>query len=230
MKTKYIYPKEIWIPAQTLSSRVKNKNFRPFFGEDSLMHILVQKLTDDFPKSSIILSTDQVIFVKKIFKNFKNVLIVKRPGNLLGNSIREKELLSHFSSVIKKNYNDTVMIAQCTDPFFKNHLKMFKKYLFLNKKRKREISMFASYPIKKQAFIDNQIINGGMGDWHSITQKLKVLDINRWSCFISLKKTFVNYGYQIPPNSVPFRDSSVLLDIDNLKDFNEASKYYKKNS
>ncbi len=228
MNKKNKYPKEIWIPAQTISSRVNNKNFRFFHQKKSLMEILVEKLKKKFPKSIIILSTNNLSLVKKIFFNYKNIIIVKRPKKLLGNTIREKELLNHFSNVFKnKNLNETVMIAQCTDPFFNNYYKMFLKYSLLNYKN-NNVSLFASYPIKKQTFIDNQIINGNMGEWHSITQNLKTLDVVRWSCFISKKKNFIKYGYQMPPNSVPFRDSSLMIDIDNLRDFKEAAKYYKK--
>ena len=227
-RRKSLYPKEIWIPAQTISSRVHNKNFREFHNNQSLMEILVDKLKKVFPKSKIILSTNNLKLVKKIFSNYENLIIVDRPKNLLGNKIRERELLHHFSSVFKnKNLNENIMIAQCTDPFFNNHEKMFLKYLKLNNKKKN-VSLFASYPIKKQTFIENQIINGSVGDWHGITQSLKILDIVRWSCFVSQKKTFLKYGYQIPPNSVPYRDSSIMIDIDHLTDFREATKYYKK--
>jgi CMP-N-acetylneuraminic acid synthetase len=221
---------EVWIPAQRESSRCRDKNFRSFYKNKSLIDILLDKIRGTCPKARIILSSEMLD--ESFLKKNRDLTFVTRPSNILGNSIRQSDLISHFakqSDLIEKK-NCVVLIAQCTDPFFNEFEKMIEFYFEDIKNSNKlipEISgSYASYPLKKQIFREKQIINGGLGNWHEITQELSTCDVVRWSAFISSKYNFLKSGYQIVPKANPFRSFDFFIDIDEERDFILAQKIY----
>lgn len=222
---------EIWVPAQSLSTRCKNKNFRPFYGDKSLLDVLVEKLLGCFPGVTIAISTDVPGELRDKYMRQENIYILERPKELLGNSISQSDLLHHFSSGVEKlkgriSTVDNVMVAQCTDPLFFEYQQAY-EFFIGNKNEGRCNAVFASSPIKKQLIKSGVCLNGGFGQWHKVTQVLEPIDMVRWSCFISTRQKFLEYGYQIPPNSLPYRSSSQLVDIDTEYDFEIAKAFYK---
>lgn len=221
---------EVWIPAQRESTRCNNKNFKNFYKDQSLVDLLLSKIRVACPDARIILSSED--FDKKFIGKNKDLIFAKRPKNILGNSIRQLDLIKHFatqSNIVSAN-ECVVLIAQCTDPFFNDFKKMVEYYFEYIRNEKKKIpetaGFYASYPLKKQIFRENQIINGGLGDWHQVTQELKICDVVRWSAFISSKYNFLKSGYQIVPSSVPFRSDDFFIDIDEEYDFDLAKKIY----
>ena len=221
---------EIWVPAQSQSTRCVNKNFRPFYNNQSLLDILLEKLIEAFPKTVIGVSTDISDEIAEKYSNHRTVKVLRRPPQLLGNSIIQGELLKHFSESMAEfrpiaSEHDNIMVAQCTDPLFFEYKNAFDFYLTALLENS-DCSIFASLPVKKQLIRDGICLNGGFGQWHKVTQSLEPIDLVRWSCFLATRGQYLNYGYQMPPNSLPYRSNSHLLDIDTEQDFQVAQVLY----
>lgn len=221
-------PDSIWIPAQSTSTRCKLKNYRPFFGDECLLQLLLKKLTFNFPESQVVISADRPELVS--FDLPDNVRVGKRPNTLLGNDIEQSDLIDHYNALDSELFGqtspaDVILIAQCTDPLFFSYQELLNFYF--KEVKGGGAGVFSSFPLKKQMFKDGQCIHGSVGTWHKVTQRLGVVDLVRWSGFVATRYEFLKCGYQIVPGSVPFRCYDYLVDIDDEEEFHIAQSLYR---
>lgn len=209
---------QIWIPAQGASQRIPNKNFKPFYKDESLLEIAVKKLVKIVEKENIFVSSDS-IKAKKICKNL-GINFIQRTNSLLGNKIKQKDLFNHFfDNTPKSKY---VAWVQVTDPLFER----FQEFLSYKPKKDEVYSVATEY--KKHAFFKGYPVNFNFGDWHPVTQEIEPIIIPRWSVFLGRRATFLNFKYHFGKYNKFFICNEEFIDIDYEEDFLLAQKSYEK--
>ena len=223
IKSKHIFKlnklteTQIWIPAQGASQRIPDKNFRPFYKNQSLLEIALQKVKKIIKPENIFVSSDSSL-AEEICQKLK-INFISRDQSLLGNKIKQKDLFNHFlTNTPPSKY---VGWVQVTDPLFDDYED------FLSYKPKTDEVYILAADLKKHAFFRGFPINFNFGDWHPVTQEIEPIIIPRWSAFLALRKTFAKYSYHFGKKNSFFISNEEFVDIDYETDFIKAQALYK---
>lgn len=207
---------QVWIPAQINSTRVKEKNIRPFSNKKSLLEIKILQIKESLPKTDIYISGNDNR-VKSLCKRM-GCRFIKRPTSLTGNKIQQKNLFEHFLKTTPTS--KYVMWIQVTDPFFKDFKTLLKTM------PKIDESIVVCSEQKKHAFYKHEPINFNFGDWHTVTQDIEPIMIPRWSTFLMQRETIKKYKYHFALENKFFVTEEPLVDIDTMDDFRLAQQLY----
>jgi len=85
------------------SERVHNKNLKLFNGKP-LYHSIMEQLTSAKRIDKIIVNTDSKNIIDDIHKNFKNITIVNRPEELIGDYVSMNKIIEYDLSKIEGEY------------------------------------------------------------------------------------------------------------------------------
>lgn len=207
---------KIVIPVKSNSTRVPNKNFRPFFKEKSITDILIEKLAFQ-GCSNIYISSDDYS---------KQSIADKYGCNFL---LREKRLCDNdtfltdvIQGVCRQLPNDLDDIAWCQviDPLFNDYKAVFDQW---NRQRDSYDSLVVVYPIKKYLLDENyRPINFGFGHWHIKSQNLVPFYDMTFTLSILKREWVEKCGYHVGSNPCWFHAKNEHVDIDTLEDFELA--------
>jgi N-acylneuraminate cytidylyltransferase len=208
---------QVWVPAQSNSTRVENKNTRDFVNGKSLLEIKLEQVSKAVAVEDIYVSgnsseTEEI--VTRIGANY-----IHRPQELLGNEISQKMLFQHFFD--NTPTSDYVLWVQVTDPFFDD----FKGLCAEAPPRAYESIVVAS-TLRKHAFYKEDPINFCFGGWHKVTQDITPLVVPRWSAFMHERETLREVLYHFGYNIRWYFTDDPLIDIDTLTDFKLARILY----
>ena len=182
---------QIWIPAQGASTRVENKNFRPFSGGKSLLEIKIEQLLAcNISSKSIYVSTEtNIIF--PIAEKY-NVNVILRGDELLGNRILQRNLFEHFFE--NTPTSKFVMWVQVTDPLFD----AFSQFVDKMGRSEDKSTLVLATKLHKHVFYNNMPLNFQFGDWHAVSQDIEPIIFPRWSTFLhwrsELSKVMYHFG------------------------------------
>jgi N-acylneuraminate cytidylyltransferase len=140
----------IVIPCRAGSTRVKNKNFRPF-SDSNLLEIKVNQAKNlNLP---IIINSDSEI-AKEIAKKH-NVNFIKRPNYYASSECNNSEYYSYLANSVSTEY---IMILQPTSPLLKNET-LINCYNKFSKNLTKYDSLMTVHYVKKHAWYNNNPIN-----------------------------------------------------------------------
>lgn len=219
------------IPAKEKSSNLKSKNFLKIENKSLIeISILSSLKCSDINQTFVSSESNKILKTAKRY----NCIAVKRPKILSLKSTRGIRVIKHFckslSKDLKKN-NPIIIILQPTSPLrsvldIQKSIRLFKinKIKRLISVKKSEISPFKDMVIKNKKLI-------------SITNKINIIK-NRQefpqtykpngAIFIGYYKDFISNNFCFD-NSYPYIMNEISsLDIDTIKDFKKAKKYFKK--
>jgi len=203
---------QVWIPAQGVSTRIKNKNTRPFCNGLSLLQIKINQILKVVDGSKVIVSSDSEDALKQARDLGCQTVI--RDSSLTGNSIRQKDLFEHFFE--NTEVSKYILWCQVTDPLFDDFSG------FLSTPPNVGQARVLVSELRKHAFYMDQPLNFQFGLWHKVTQDIEPVIIPRWSCFLhdynSLKECKYHFGID---NDFYVTDNP-LIDIDTHHDFENA--------
>jgi len=211
---------QVWIPAQAASTRVLNKNFRPFYKNNSLLDIKVSQLIKaGVQPRQIYISTDCEDIT--ILNKYEKVNIIKRNTSLLGNSILQTDLFKHFFQNTPES--EFVMWVQVTDPLFSNFRIFLNKLVDLRGKNK---TLVLATKLQKHAFFNNLPLNFQFGDWHAVSQDIEPIIIPRWSVFLHVRTELEKLMYHFGRRNEFIAVDDPYVDIDTMQDFELAKAIY----
>lgn len=212
---------KVIIPLQTCSTRVKNKNIREFYKNQSLFDIKIKQLLESGIKESDIYVSSESNIVKDICLN-KKVNFILRDKSLTGNEVRQPDLIGGILKEIPGN--DDIMWVQVTNPLFNE----FKEAISLwNKEKEKHDSLVAVKKFKGHLLdSEGNPKNYNFGHWHKVSQKLPSWYEVLWSCFILKRNTIEEVKYHIGVNPCLYISDSLTVDIDTPDDFYLASIIY----
>ena len=142
----------IVIPCRAGSTRVKNKNFKPFAKKNILIH-KIEVLKKVKGLDDIIINTDSIQAIK-IAKQLK-VSYFKREKYFASSKCSNSEF---WSNVAKHTNSKYIMFTHCTNPLVKE--KTYNEFIKIFKKNKNKFDSFNSVSdVKEFLFLKNKPIN-----------------------------------------------------------------------
>ncbi|OEF58600.1 cytidylyltransferase domain-containing protein [Enterovibrio norvegicus] len=214
---------KVIIPLQTCSTRVKNKNIRPFHEQFSLFDIKVNQLImAGFECDDIYVSSESE-HVREICEA-KGLNFLKRDLWLTGNSVKQPDLISGILKDIP-NDNSDIMWVQVTSPLFND----FREIKQVWDKVKNNHDSLVAVKKFKGHLLDEKAspLNYSFGHWHKVSQKLPNWYEVLWACFVLKRDTIENVKYHIGVEPYLFVSQATVVDIDTPEDFQLASEIYK---
>jgi N-acylneuraminate cytidylyltransferase len=213
---------KIVIPLQTCSTRVKNKNIRPFYGDKSLFDIKAEQILDFEKPENVYVSSENPVVEELCGKYGFNFML--RDPSLCGNEIYQPDLVKALTDPIPGT--DDIAWIQVTSPLFNDFKRALKEW---DEVRGQHDSLVAVKRFKGH-LLDERAnpVNYAFGYWHKVSQKLPPLYTVLWSLFILKRETVKKFQYHIGVNPYLFVTDTTVVDIDYEEDFELAQIIYKK--
>ena len=216
----------IVIPVKKTSDRVKNKNFRKFYNNISLFHLLIRKLKKSKFVKNIFISSNKTSIENEV--NSMGCKFVYREDKFCNNIIPWSEMIYHTVKSLPIDVNDDLAWCHTTTPLFDDYDAAFKTYFA--KTRKVNDGLVIVSTLNEFVVSENKKpLNYSWGPWHQYSQNLEKLYTITGTMFASKKITFLNNRYVISKNPFFYEISRYeSLDIDDNYDF-ELAKLLIKN-
>jgi len=218
MSTKFV----ALIPVREGSKRVKKKNFRNFFKNQSIFDIKVHQLKSSKLINEIYVSSDSKR-VEKLCRK-KNIKFLKRESKYCRDHVYPWHEI-HNSILKKIPGNPYVAWCLTTAPTFVRFDKAIKEF---KKKEKNYDSLVGVLPAKN--FILNEKgapENFNPGIWHPYSQELKKKYYITGSIFLAKKNNMIKWRYWFGKKPLLYKLKKIeAIDIDELEDFNLAKRIY----
>lgn len=213
---------KIIIPLKTNSTRIINKNLKPFYNELSLFDIKAKQLLTVFNPSDIYVSSENPI-VEQYCKQY-NFNFHLRDISLTTSHTIESNLVKSLVNIIPDKLCD-ILWCQVTQPLFNEFDKLLHIYNNLDSKYD-SICVVKRFSHHLLDSIGNPI-NFNFGYWHKLTQELPTIYQVAWAAFIMKRELLNNTYYQIGRHPYLYDTSQYLVDIDTEEDFKLAQIIYK---
>ena len=140
------------VPVRKGSQRVKNKNFKPFYGKNLLIHkIEVLKKINQIDEIIINTDSDEAI---KIAKDL-GVSFKRREKYYASSECTNSEFWSHIAETTDSNF---IMFTNCTSPLIKEetYIKIIDSF---ETSKSRNDSINTVTEIKEYLYLDNKPLN-----------------------------------------------------------------------
>jgi N-acylneuraminate cytidylyltransferase len=209
------------IPAKRSSSRVPNKNFRPFAQEKSLLDILVTKLTRIAADPSDVYLSSEDETTKK-FADKYGTSFLRREPHLTENSYPFQSVVNEVCRTLPGD--DDIMWCHATDPLFDEHAAVVKAWE--NRTEYTADSIVVVYPMKDYLLDSNHNPMGfGYGRWHRPSQELPTFYMLGFTCSIMTRYAATNIGL-VGARPLWFEADNLTIDIDTQDQFDFAGRLY----
>lgn len=212
------------IPAKGYSSRVPDKNFRPFQQGLSLLEIKIAQCRQSGAFDAIYVSSDDER-AREVAERM-GATFVLRDAKLCLDSTPWYEVLQGVLDSLPEN--DDVWVAWCpvTSPLFCRYAEVLQT---LRDKQADGINSIATVTPLKHYYLNDHFIplNHRWGVWHAYSQKIPPIYQLNLACIVAKKGEMKFCQYLIGSNP-DFFSTEVWegLDIDTLEEFELAQWYY----
>ncbi|ORU91211.1 MAG: CMP-N-acetylneuraminic acid synthetase [Cycloclasticus sp. symbiont of Poecilosclerida sp. N] len=213
---------KIIVPLQTCSTRIPQKNIRPFYKGDSLFDIKAKQILEFESPENVYISSENESVSKLCDVYGFNFLL--RDKSLTGNTVFQPDLVKALTDPIPGD--DDIMWIQVTSPLFNQFSEALKEW----KKVRNEFDSLVAVKAFKGHLLDSKgnPVNYGFGYWHKVSQDLPKQYSVLWSLFILKRETVNRYYYHIGVNPYLFETNSMVVDIDYHEDFELAKVMYER--
>jgi N-acylneuraminate cytidylyltransferase len=201
---------------------IPNKNYRPFYGEMSLMDILIEKLINVLPKEDIYLSCEDEKFKSTAEK--WDIQFILRDNEYTSYNISNTELTANVCKSVPGNGD--LLWCSCIEPFFNEFPQILECWRNLDKRENDSLNVV--YPMKK-FMLDRHYnpIGFGFGHWHKYSQTIPPIYQISWATAVMSRECIEKINFQVGRNPYWYDSYAPIIDIDTLDDFHFASLAYK---
>ncbi len=202
------------------SRRIPFKNYKPFYGQQSLTDILIEKLVRVLDRKNIFLSCENPDFrstaekwgVQFIHRDVKYTLLETNTVDVVRGVCRDVP------------GEDDILYCSCMDPLFDDYETMFQVW---EEERQRHDSLNVVYPTKNYFLDQNHApIGFGFGHWHKYSQFIPPVYQISWANEILTRECIEHCGYMVGENPYWFDAYNPTVDIDTEKDWELAQVIY----
>ena len=211
------------IPVKEISERVKSKNLRNFYKNDSLLKILIKKLKKCKEIKEIYISSNSEK-IKKISKKEK-CKYLHRDKKFCNNITSWSDVISEVVNSIPENEQTILMWCHTTTPLFDSYNKAINIYKKKNFKNDGLISVanFSQFIVNEK----KMPINYTWGAWHPYSQNLEKLYYITGALFMTKISEMKKNRYVISRNPhYLIAENIEAIDIDTNYDFELAKILY----
>jgi N-acylneuraminate cytidylyltransferase len=202
------------IPVREGSQRVKNKNFRPFADEKSLLHLKIKQLQEANCFDYIYVSSDSKKAREIALEN--DVKFLERDPVLCKSESRWYDVTDHILTTVPDE--PIVAWTMVTAPLFRNYKPAIDVFL---KKRNEYNSLLTVLPCREYLLNEKgKPINCNFGFWHSYTNELDKHYAITGSLYVARKKDQLRWHYWIGTKPYLYEISKFeSVDVDTEEDF-----------
>jgi CMP-N-acetylneuraminic acid synthetase len=211
------------IPAKKSSSRVPDKNWRPFHENKCLVEIKIEQLLKSTAPSDIYLSCDDNS--KKNIADKYGINFLLRNTQYASDDTPWPDALHGIINETSFDNNEAIAWVEVINPLFSDYALLYRIW---NEKKAGHDSLVLASPVKK--FLLDKMgrpINFQFGKWHSMSQQMEALYAWDSACIMS-KKNLLYFSYPIGKTPYIVSTGSQCIDIDTMEDFELAQYYYNK--
>jgi CMP-N-acetylneuraminic acid synthetase len=208
------------IPAKACSSRVPDKNFRPFHRDRSLFDLTMERLLALFDPDDIYVSCED---------GAKEPLVRRYGANFLLRDPRLADNLTPFADVVRGVCaqvpgDDDIVWAHVCDPLFDDHAGCLRTWQAV---RAGHDSLVVVHPVRGY-FLDRDFRpqGFGFGYWHVPSQQLPPMYRYGFTLSVLTRDSLARTGYTVGERPYWYVASEVTVDIDTERDFALAQLIY----
>jgi len=209
------------IPVREGSRRVKDKNFRPFANEKSLLHLKIKQLKKANCFDHIYISSDSER-AKKIAEE-NDIEFLPRPSYLCSSKARWFEVTDYILESIPGD--PIVAWTMVTAPLFERYKQAIDKFLSVREEYDSLLTVLGAreYLLNEKG----KPINCNFGLWHSYTNELEKHYVITGSLYIARKSDQLRWHYWIGLKPYLYEISKFeCVDVDYEEDFQFAEALY----
>ena len=215
---------KIIIPAKASSSRVVNKNWRPFHAGKSLVEITIEKLRRAKVKAKdIYVSSEDARMLYEIKKTHKVNSLVRDPMMCENHTILTRVIRSIHKQIGSPNEFAWV---QCTSPTFDEYRDCFAQWKMIKHEHDSLVVAYPSDPYRLVGYKNDLQPSGwSFGANHTSSQSQQCFTMP-FSLSILTKKSVDETGYYVGRKPYWHIAKSWHMDIDTPEDFYDAQAIY----
>jgi len=208
---------KVIIPAKRNSSRVQDKNWRPFYKDKNLVQIKIEQLLTKVLPVDIYLSCDDEE-MKKYAAQYGINFILRAPA-LASDNTPWSDAVKGMVEEMPVNNDEDIAWVEVINPLFSDFDLLFEKW---NQVKAQYDSLVLVSPVTKFLLHNNGApVNFMPGKWHAMSQNLDPLYAWDSVCIMS-KKNILYFSYPIGKTPYLFSTESPCIDIDTLNEFELA--------
>ena len=206
------------IPVREGSQRVKQKNFKPFSHEKSLLNLKIKQLQDADCFDKIYISSDSDL--AKDIAHDEGASFLYRDSYMCGHEARLYEYNNYMLNTIPGD--PIVAWTMTTAPLFDDYMSVVSKYLSLDVKSHDSLITVIPY----NGFlvdVNAKPINCSFGHWHLLTQELRESYEITGGVYMAQKSDQLKWSYWFGPRAYLYQTSKIKsIDVDDDEDFKIA--------
>lgn len=210
---------KVVIPVKKSSTRVPDKNFRPFYKDESLLDIKLRQLSACFDADDIYISSEDAT-VADLAKS-RGIGFIGRERHLADNETPYAYVVSQVCAEVPGE--DEIAWCHVTDPLFDQYAACLNAW---ETGREDHDSLVVVYPLRNYLLDANHKPMGfGFGPWHVRSQRLPQHYQLNFTFSILRRRTALDLG-PIGADPYWFHAANRTVDIDDMDDFAIASAIY----
>ena len=216
---------KVIIPAKASSSRVINKNWRPFYGEQSLVDITITKLRNaGCNRKDIYVSCEDTRLLMEC-RRTHGVQTLNRSIELCKN---ETDITKVVRSICGELADETeIGYAQVCSPTFDEYRDCFDKWI---QHRSQFDSLAVAYAADSYVMMSQQQtmnpLGWSFGNCHPMSQRAAKLYTMPFAFSILTQRSLRETGYYCGRNPIWHVAAGNHIDIDTMQDFEDAQAIY----
>ena len=212
---------KVVIPAKEKSSRVPDKNWRPFYNNKCLVEIKIEQLLKLFKPEDMYLSCDaasKITIAKKYGINFS-----LRNPLLASDATGWSDVVTGIAGEIPCPDDEEILWAEVTSPLFNEYERLLKLW----QQNKANHDSLLSVNEIRDFLIDakGRAINFNYGRWHCPSQELEPI-YSMDSTFIMSKKNMFYFNYPVGKKPFLYINQHKSIEIDTLQEFELSQRLF----
>jgi len=203
------------IPVREGSQRVKNKNFKPFSNEKSLLNLKIKQLKESDCFDKIYISSDSTIAEEIAHQEGASFLY--RDPYMCGHEARLYEYNNYMLNTVPGD--PIVAWTMTTAPLFDDYSAVVSRYHEMDKQKFDSLITV----IPHNGFLvdaNAKPINCSFGHWHLLTQELREAYEITGGVYMALKSNQLKWSYWFGPKAYLYQTTKYRsIDVDDEEDF-----------
>ena len=203
------------IPVREGSQRVKNKNFKPFSNEKSLLNLKIKQLKESDCFDKIYISSDSS--VAEEIAHQEGASFLYRDPYMCGHEARLYEYNNYMLNTVPGD--PIVAWTMTTAPLFDDYSAVVSRYHEMDKQKFDSLITV----IPHNGFLvdaNAKPINCSFGHWHLLTQELREAYEITGGVYMALKSNQLKWSYWFGPKAYLYQTTKYRsIDVDDEEDF-----------